>query len=189
VTTSEPGRTDAAANIAQPWPAATCRDRARQSRQAGLVPADLEARLDAHARLESARLASRLESPGEKIRQAIAPLTPSPVDRVIGGHSLRSLAGRLVGTQITRLRTRVEEVADSARSALLAAAEALDRPGQHGHPELAGPLDQVVDRMASLERLLNDGEALAALRRRIEVLEAAQAGSSRPPHEGGPGTA
>ncbi|MGH9054426.1 MAG: hypothetical protein ACRDYY_00950 [Acidimicrobiales bacterium] len=143
------------------------RAKAAEQRQAGLVPEDLEERLDAHARAVLARPAP----PGDRLRHA-AESIPVSGWRLQRPRSMRDLMGLL--REVAAATRRVEELAESTRAALLVAAETLDHPGQHTHPELAGPLDQALDRLSGLDRLPGGGLALADLRQRVEALEAAR---------------
>jgi hypothetical protein len=144
------------------------RHQAQLRRQRGLLPADLEDRLDAHAR----RVAARPERPGDKLRRTAASLSPTLAPEPSGGRSWRAIARRKWADRSTAVARRVDGLASQVRAALLAAADSLDRPDQHSHPELMGSLDEALDELASLRRLFNDGQALGDLRQRIELLEA-----------------
>ncbi len=149
------------------------RAEARRRREQGLVPADFEERLDAHAR----SLAGAAAPLPERVRQALAPAAARPAltPAASGGarSAVQAWAARAVGHSLRVLASRIDTLADATTAAVLAVAEAVTHPADHTHADLVASLDEVRDRLAGLDRLPAGGLALADLRRRVEALEAA----------------
>src|SRR5579863_6867680 len=119
------------------------RSRARQNRQSGLVPPDFERRMDAHAE----RFGAPPVLSGDLVRQAAAALTDAglpgtnPATRP-NAAAWRSWAGRLIRG---RTGTGGPALTAATVTALLAVADALDRPSGHSHPELEASVAQALD--------------------------------------------
>ena len=144
---------------------ALVRQKADELRRNCLIPPDLEARLDAHAEA----IAGRPEASGKRLREAIQSIKAGPPPSL----AVRNRATRVIAGPMLLLINRVDQLAASVRRALEVVAEALDDPDGHRHAALERQVDQLLDRVAQLDRLPEGQDALVDLRRRVEDLEAA----------------
>lgn len=137
------------------------RREAADLRNSGLVPADLEARLDAHADA----IAARPQRSSARIRKVADSI------RVPPSMALRNPASRFIARPVLLVLDRLEQLARSTRQAFEVVADTLDEPDSHSHAALERQVDHLLDRVASLDRLPEGGSALIDLRRRVEALE------------------
>lgn len=149
-----------------------------ERRRNGEYPDGLEHDLEQHFRRivayraspEGADLAARL---AELDRRAVfgADLI-GVVSRAPGGAAVHRLVASLVARQTEGILIQVRSFADGVRDVLHVLADAVQSPHSHVHPDLVGPLDAVLERLAAYERGPVDSPAVVAdLRRRVEELE------------------
>lgn len=158
------------------------RAEADRRRAAGVYPPGLEHDLEEHFR----RIAAHRTPPDlSDVTARLADLDAAMAfgadrigagSQVPGGQALHRVVTKVVARQTQGVLEQVQGFADAVREVLRALTAALTDPG-HGHPDLVGQLDAVLERLAAHERRMGELDvAVRGLAERVERLEGAAAG-------------
>src|SRR5437764_2018126 len=137
---------------------AELRARVEQRRQLGVYPPGLEDELDQHFR----RIAAHRVIPDfTAVEDALAAMEAkatfsvgriATASGVPGGQLVHRLLAKALRRQTEGILAQVQEFADATRTAMREMLGALQQPANHGHPEIVGQLDAILDRMAAYDR-------------------------------------
>jgi hypothetical protein len=157
------------------------RARVEERRASGAYPPGLEHDLDVHFRhivehrpvrnLDALHHAMAVFEEGLRFDAAMIPTG----SRVPGGQVLHQAAAKLVTRQTDWIVQQLREFAESVRVILWTMIATLDAP-THVHADLTAQIDAILDRLAYYERSPADTPMLGSIVRRLEQLEAAEAG-------------
>jgi 2-polyprenyl-3-methyl-5-hydroxy-6-metoxy-1,4-benzoquinol methylase len=157
----------------------TLRRRVHERREAGDYPPGLELDLETHFR----RIVETRPGPDHSRFQAkldrLAAFSTFSAERIPtasnlpGGAAVHRAVAKAIGRQTRGILEQLQQFATAVRDVLEVLADP-DAPSQdHRHPDLAGMVDVLVERLASYERApVASGSGLAELYRRVEALEA-----------------
>jgi SAM-dependent methyltransferase len=156
--------------------------RVEERRRTGFYPAGLEADLDAHFKRvafhpperDFERLHGHLETLDHRSAFSISNI---PLEsETPGAAAIHRVVARVVGRQTQGILEQVQAFADAVRDALHDIVDELSHTDGHIHPDLLGQVDAIFERLATFERGPADApSAISDLRRRLDVLEAAEA--------------
>lgn len=161
---------------------AELRARVERRRAEGVYPPGLEEELDAHF----ARVTTRVPPPSfDRLREALHELhlagdfgrhRLSFDSELPGGSTIHRVAGKAVSRTAQGIFDQLREHSLALERVLGAVIEAVEAMPRHDHPEIDGELDLVHEHLAGLDRAPEEaGGAVAALHRRLEALERAEA--------------
>jgi SAM-dependent methyltransferase len=160
---------------------ARLRARVEERRHSGAYPPDLERDLDEHFQ----RIAAHRVDPYDfdQLRHKLGALDEAMAfssdigvfgSDVPGGELVHRTVAKVVRRQTQAVIEQVQQFADEVRNVLQEVVAVLQHPDGHRHPDMAGQVDAILERLISYERVPANPETGAAeLRRRIEKLEAA----------------
>lgn len=158
------------------------RERVAARTEQGLYPPDLERDLDDHFQ----RIVAHRPAPYDfaELRQRLGHLdgamgfSPAHIryeSGLPGGSALHRTVGKAVSRQTAGILEQMHRFAEALRAVLQELVVAIEHPNAHVHAELLGQVDSLMERMAAVDRLPDDGDlAVVDLRRRLERLEAAE---------------
>lgn len=158
------------------------RERVARRRAAGEYPPELEQRLSSH--YELVRQHRSQPNPLEGLRRAVEQSRPdfsaahiTTASRVPAGERYHQFVAKAIDRQVTGILLQMQYYADRLQGILELIVERLEDPQSHEHPELDHRLE---DQGELLTRLLDPAGPdpwgqLAALRQRVEALEAERA--------------
>ncbi|HEX4979431.1 MAG TPA: class I SAM-dependent methyltransferase [Acidimicrobiales bacterium] len=135
------------------------RRRVEERRSAGEYPTELEAELDAHferiaiqrtPEFDFAVLHELLDGLRKRSAFSVAQIDYS--SKFPGGSRFHRLMGRIVGRQVAAVVEQVQQHSDAVLEVVTNLTQALEHPRIHQHPDLAGELILLLDRVAAYER-------------------------------------
>ncbi|MBW3651533.1 MAG: class I SAM-dependent methyltransferase [Actinobacteria bacterium] len=135
------------------------RARVEERRRQGQYPPDLEEDLDAHFRRIVARRPrtydlDRLRRLVEGLEERIA-FDPDQIavgSKVPGGTVLHRLVAKVVRRQVQGVLEQVSAYARALQEVLQEVLQVLEAPDSHQHPQLAGRVDTIIERLGQYER-------------------------------------
>ena len=158
------------------------RARVAERRESGEYPEDLEERLEEHFRRivyhRSKPDVDQLIADVEALDSHMDMARPDiPVDSSIpGGERIHKAINGAVVRHTQVIHDQMQEFADAVRRAIRTLSASVQNPNSHVHGDLIGHLDAVLERLATYERApVEPNLQLADLRRRLEILERAEA--------------
>lgn len=158
------------------------RARVDSRRASGEYPEGLEEQLDRHFNAIVRHRSDRYDFEGLQAKVAAVDdarsFSPGKISLESGlpaGAVLHKAVAKAVSRQTQGVIEQVQGFADAVSVLLREIVNALENPRTHIHAELSAQLDLVLDRLASIEAVPDDPSVAAnELRRRVEILEAAQ---------------
>jgi SAM-dependent methyltransferase len=158
------------------------RRRVDQREREGYYPTELSDQLHEHfRRIVAQRTVPDLDIVRRQLR-ALEPLGAFSRERiplvseVPGGRALHGIVAKLVSRQTQGILEQLQQFSDALRQLLATIITVLEEPHAHVHADLVGQIDALYERVSAFERGPGGpNAAVAALRARVEALEAAEA--------------